>query len=211
MAINRKYIIKALLFPWKHSELGENLRRGGSGFQGIFLLLGLGLLFSLTSFIQAATGNFPAVPIVLPITLENYFFWQALLVMPWVVASYILVVLVARLFLMLAGAESVNVRQLKAYLGLSFSFCLFWLWIPHLLTAVFYLLGMSQKEWVDLLSEPGWFQTLYIVIISLAVLGGGLALNLSLIKKKWTNKIASILTASLSYLFWLALILILLR
>ncbi|MGB9894199.1 MAG: hypothetical protein ACPLRA_07260 [Candidatus Saccharicenans sp.] len=211
MAGNKRFFLRAIFVPWKHFELYNDFRSNSVGLKSFLLLAAAALALSLTSLIQAACGNFPAVPVVLPIGLENYFFWQALLLIPWLVASWLLVSLVAGLFLKLSGAKSIKIRQLMVFMALSFSSFLFSLWIPHLLTAIFYLLGMSQKEWVDLLSEPGWFQTLYLAFIILAVLSGGLALNLSLLKGKLTKKWVSLIIASFSFLIWIILVFILLR
>lgn len=211
MAGKTKFILKAIFQPWKHPELYETYRTGGAGTLTFLLLIALALDFSLTSFVQAACGSFPAVPVILPLGLENYFFWQALLMIPWVLASWLMVSLVARVILKLLTKNQVSFRPVLIGHGLSFSVFLFWLWLPHLLTAVLYLLGMSQKEWVDLLSHPGWFQTLYLIFLVLAVGGGWLALTISLVKKKWVKNWASILVASLSYLLWLVLVFVLLR
>ena len=211
MAGKTKFMLKTLFHPWKHLELYEAYRTSGAGSRVFFLLAGLALAFSLTSLVQAACGHFPAVPVILPLGLENYFFWQALLMIPWVMASWLVASLVSRSMLSLLARNQVSFKPVLVGHGLSFSVFLFWLWLPHLLTSVLYLLGMSQKEWVDLLSSPGWFQTLYLVFLVLSVGGGWLALSASLVKRKWTRNWVSILVASLSYLLWLGLVFILLR
>lgn len=211
MAGLRKFLIAAILKPWRHFELYDEFRTRGVGFRTGLLLVILGLAFSLTSIAQAACGHFPAVPLILPLRLENYFVWQALLVVPWIVLSWLLVGLLARGLLGLTGSAAVSLRQTLVLLGLGFSSFLFLLWIPHLLTAVLYLLGMSQKEWVDLLSQPGWFQTLYLVLMVLAILAGWLSLNQSLGKMKKKIGLAGFLTANLSFLVWLLLLAVFLR
>lgn len=211
MAGKTKFIFKAILHLWKHPQLYEAYRTSGVGTLVLLLLAGLGLAFSLTSLIQAACGCFPAVPVIIPLGLENYFFWQALFLLPWLIASWLVISLMARIMLKLLTNKQVSLGQILAYYGLSFSVFLFWLWLPHLLTAILYLLGMSQKEWVDLLSNPGWFQTLYLIFLGLAVGGGWLALTVSLVKRKWTSNWASILVAGLSYWLWLVLVFVLLR
>ncbi|MGB9906719.1 MAG: hypothetical protein ACPLRR_04950 [Candidatus Saccharicenans sp.] len=211
MTGKKQFIWQAITQPWKHPELYETYRSGGTGTRVLWLLAGLALAWALSSLVQAACGHFPAVPVILPLGLENYFFWQALLVVPWILAGWLAVSLVARIILKELARNQVSFRQVLVLYGLSFSVFLFWLWLPHLLTAILYLLGLSQKEWVDLLSNPGWFQTLYIVFLVLAVGSGWLALTTSLVKTKWTRNLASVLVASLSYLLWLMLVLVLLR
>lgn len=204
-------MIRAILIPWKHFELYEEYQTKGAASRTFLILISIGVAFSVTSLAQAASGNFPAVPVILPLGLENYFFWQAFLIIPWLILSWFLMATTTRLMLTVSGAREIGFRQLLVFSGLSFSTCLFFLWVPHLLTAVFYLLGMSQKEWVDRLSEPGWLQTIYIILILLGVLSGWLALNLSLIKRKWAKNWVNLLTSSLNFLVWLVLLAFLLR
>jgi len=174
-------------------------------------LIVLSSAFALTSLVQAASGNFPGIPAILPLSLQNYFFWQSILMIPWLVLSWVVVILFARTALYLFRARPVSFRQLSVSLALSFYPFLFWLWIPHLLTAVFYLLGMSQKEWVDLLSRPGWFQTFYIAFIVLAMLSGWVSISVFMVKARWAKRRHSLLIAGLSYLLGCFLVLIFLR
>ncbi|MCX8160100.1 MAG: hypothetical protein N3G18_04100 [Candidatus Saccharicenans sp.] len=211
MAGLSKFLITAILKPWSHSQLYQEFRKHGVGFKTGLLLIILSLGFGLTSITRAACGQFPAIPVVLPFRLENYLFWQALLVIPWVVLSWLLVGFLARGVLIFQRQEAVSLRQVLVLLGLGFSTFLFLFWIPHLLTAGLNLLGMSQKEWVDLLSQPGWFQTLYLALIALAVVAGWLSLNLSLgrIKKKISP--TGLLVANLGFFSWLLLLAVFLR
>ena len=211
MASGYQFMIRAIFVPWKHGELYEDYRTRGAVSKTFLTLVLMGLAFSVTSLTQATSGNFPAVPVILPLSLENYFFWQTFLIIPWLILSWFLVTTTTRLMLIVLGARKTSFRQLLAFSGLSFSSCLFFLWIPHLLTTVFYLLGGSQKEWVDELSEPGWLQTIYLVFIVLGVLSGWQALSLSLVKKKLAKNQVSILTSSFNFLVWLVLLAILLR
>jgi len=70
---------------------------------------------------------------------------------------------------------------------------------------------MSQKDWVDLLSQPGWFQTIYLVFMWLAVLAGLFSVNLSLTRRKKKGKAILILVASSGFLLWLAALAVFLR
>lgn len=177
----------------------------------MFLLMLLGLGYSLTSIAQAACGNFPAVPIILPLSLENYFVWQALIIIPWIILSWLLISLMTRVILGLLSRRPVSFRQVLVLMGLGFASSLFILWMSHLLTAILCVFGMSQKKWVDLLSQPGWFQTLYLVLIVVAVLTGWAALSSSLIFSKMAGKKDTLLTAALGFWSWLGLLAIILR
>jgi len=207
----KKLIFSAVFIPWRNYDFFQSEMAFDLWTKSFFGLIVFCLAFALTSFIQAATGNFPAIPVVLPLRLENYFVWQAILAIPWLIVSWLAVSLLARMFFLLFRARAVSFRQLSASLALSFYPFLFWLWLPHLLTAIFYLLGMSQKEWVDLLSEPGWFQTGYIAFIVLAILTGFLATSIALIRRRWAKRGFSLITASLSFILWCLLVFLFLR
>ncbi|HRD02317.1 MAG TPA: hypothetical protein PLP57_06720 [Candidatus Saccharicenans sp.] len=206
-----KTVLRAILRPDKNGELLERQLSSGLWTRTCSGLILFGLMFSLTSIIQAFSGNVPAVPLILPLGLENYFVWQAVLFIPWLMVSWLLVSWLARMNFKIAGAKKLSWRQLSAGLALSFYPFLFWLWLPHFFTSVLYLLGMSQKEWVDLLSNPGWFQSVYISLIVIALLSGWLASCLTVTARRWTKRGYSLITGSLSYLAWVLIIFILLR
>ncbi|HQH61173.1 MAG TPA: hypothetical protein PLW38_05385, partial [Candidatus Saccharicenans sp.] len=109
------------------------------------------------------------------------------------------------------GAKKFSWRQLSAGLALGFYPFLFWLWLPHFFTSVLYLIGMSQKEWVDLLSNPGWFQTVYISLVVIALFSGWLATCLTVSGRRWVKRGTGLLVSSLSYLVWVLFIFVLLR
>jgi hypothetical protein len=206
-----KLMLRAVFIPWKNADYFRSELTSGLWTRAFLGLIFFGIAFSLTSLIQAATGNFPGIPLILPLSLENYFVWQAILIIPWLAASWILVSLLFKFGLAGLGARAVSFRQLSASMAINFYPFLFWLWLPHCLTALFYLLGMSQKEWVDLLSEPGWFQSAYIIFIILAILVSFLATIITFIRIKWAKKGPSLILAVLSYISWVLFVLILLR
>lgn len=206
-----KTILRAIFRPDKNGQLLESQLSSGLWTRTFIGLILFGLLFSLTSIFQAFSGNGPAIPLILPFSLDNYFVWQAVLFIPWLILSWLLVSWLTRVIFRLSAAKRLSLRQLSASLALSFYPFLFWLWLPHFFTAVLYSLGMTQKEWVDLISNPGWFQTVYLCLIIIALLSGWLATCLTLTARRWTKRANSLLAGSLSYLAWILIIFILLR
>lgn len=206
-------MLRAIFMPWKNVQTVEKHKTHGLWTGTLFGLLILAVGLALTSLIQATSGNFPAAPIFFPIRLENYFFWQSLLVIPWILAVWVIISFLAKLIL--SGAKGrksePSLRQLSSALAVSFYPFLFWLWLSHLLTAIFYALGMSQKEWVDLISEPGWFQSMYIFLLVLALFSGLFASSLTLSRMVPSRKITTGLLGGLFFLFWSFMILLLLR
>jgi hypothetical protein len=206
-------LFRAIFQPWKNGQWFEKQKTSGLWTRAFLGLLVLAVALALTSIVQAASGNFPAAPVFLPFSLENYFVWQAVLIIPWLAASWLLLSLLARLIFVSDRRQKapLSLRQLSAGLALSFYPFLFWLWLSHLLTAVFYSLGMSQKEWVDLMSEPGWFQFIYIFLLGLAILSGLISTVLTMTRIAPGRKVrAGFLGAGLFLIFGF-LVLFLLR
>jgi len=77
-----KTILRAIFRPDKNGQLLESQLSSGLWTRTFIGLILFGLLFSLTSIFQAFSGNVPAIPLILPFSLENYFVWQAVFVYP---------------------------------------------------------------------------------------------------------------------------------
>ncbi|MBC7364532.1 MAG: hypothetical protein H5U07_08355 [Candidatus Aminicenantes bacterium] len=197
-------LLRAIFKPWKNGQWFEKEKTSDLWTKAFFGLLLLAVALALTSIIQAASGNFPAAPVFLPFSLENYFVWQAVFIIPWLLASWLTLSLLLRLIFVSGRRQRVplNFKQLSAGLALSFYPFLFWLWLSHLLTAIFYSLGISQKEWVDLMSEPGWIQFIYIFLLFLALFSGLISSILTMAKIAPNGKVrAGFLGAGLSIVF----------
>lgn len=206
-------MFRAVFLPWKNIQMLEKHKSHGLWTGALLGLLTLAAGLAITSFVQAASGNFPAAPTFLPFSLENYFFWQSLLVIPWILAGWVLISFLS--VLILSGAKvrktAPSPRQLSSALAISFYPFLFWLFLSHLLTAIFYTLGMSQKEWVDLISEPGWFQSMYIFLLVMALFSGLFSSSLTLSRMVPSRRMASGLLGVVFFLLWSFMILFLLR
>lgn len=206
-------IFRAVFKPWENARVLERQKTSGVWTESFLGLLTLALGLAITSLVQAASGNFPAAPVFLSLSLENYFVWQALLVVPWILTGWIVVSWLAKIILPRAKNRktTISLRQVSAGLALSFYPFLFWLLLSHALTAIFYSLGMSQKEWVDLMSEPGWFQFIYIALFFLAVICGLISSVFVLARMAPARKLLSGLLGSVIFLVWGFMVLFLLR
>ena len=137
--------------------------------RGVQAVLLAGCLCILTTAVLAMTGAVPMAPVFLPVRLENYHSWQMLFILPlliliWVFAS-VLVHVLGR-----GSRKGGSLGRTLAVFGFSLAGPVILLWVPQTVIAVFYGLGMGQQEMVDILSEPGPGQTLFLAVHGLAVL-----------------------------------------
>jgi hypothetical protein len=134
------------------------LRRAG-------LFLGLaGLAYAASSAVLALAGNVPMAPVVTGSAVDNYYAWQIVFILPlvfavWILSSGVLLALGTKG----CHRSDILVRAAKAWGG-----PLLLAWAPPAVEAAFAALGMGQPEWVDILSPPGPWQTLYLGIYAAA-------------------------------------------
>jgi hypothetical protein len=131
----------------------------------------VGLLYVLTSAVMALTGAVPLATAFLPIAPENYYFWQALFILPWMALAGVLAYAGLRLVAGKGKAGPATVRTAAAA-GVALASSLFVAWVPGALVALFLALGMGQQELVDILSEPGGAQVVYLGLYLLAAAAG---------------------------------------
>ena len=125
---------------------------------------GVGALYFVTSIALAAAGAVPTAPVLSGLDLDNYYVWQALLVLPmifavWVLASGVILVL---------GKKGWRRSVLLAETSWAWGGPLLVAWVPSFVQAAFMVLGMGQEEWVGFLSEPGPWQTVYLAFFAAA-------------------------------------------
>ena len=153
-----------LLPPLAFRRLLADARALGRGFRVMFLT---GLLYAATSFARAATGAVPMAPTWVKLAEYNYLIWQTLFVLP---ALLILWALAAGLIQLLGrrGPKAASFEATAGLTGYAVGLPLLLLWTPQAVGAGLMLLGMSQAEWVELLSRPGSWQAFYLGVHVLA-------------------------------------------
>jgi len=162
-----RYLFGTIFLPRRaFGRLMADPRPARRGFQAVLLA---GFLWLLTTAAVAVTGGVPMAPIFLSVRAENYHFWQMLFILPlfvliWVFAS-VLVHLLGR-----GTRKGGSLRRTLAIFGFSLAGPIILLWVPQTTIAVFYGLGMGQQEMVDILSEPGPGQTLFLAAHGLALI-----------------------------------------
>jgi hypothetical protein len=160
------------------------------------LFLGLaGAAYAVTAAVLAVAGAVPTAPVVAGLDVDNYYAVQILFVLPliyavWVLTSGVLLALGTR-----GGHRShVLVAASRAWGG-----PLLLAWAPSAVQAGFAALGMDQAEWVGILSDPGFWQTLYIGIYAAAAVwavAGFVQAARSIHKKSWRAAILTGLAAA---------------
>jgi hypothetical protein len=190
--------LKTLAFPVKSMRrLLEEPRPARRAAQAV---LAVGILYALTSVALAAAGAVPLAPAFLKLRAENYYFWQMFLIIPVILLAWILVSGVVRLLLRKEpGCASFD--RTAALTGVALAVSLFVAWIPSGLTAVLMVMGMSQEELAEMLSQPGLWQTFYLACYIVSALGAAallvLAARLSQRKAKVRSTAVGIAAAAL--------------
>jgi len=153
------------------------------------------LAYALTSAVLAAAGSVPKAPVIAGMDVDNYYAWQIVFILPvvfavWVLASGVLLALGTK------GCHRSDVlfRAFRAWGG-----PLLLAWAPSASEAVFAALGMGQAEWVDILSRPGIWQTLFIAVYAAAAAWAAVRFvqaARSIHKRSWPTAVLTGLAAS---------------
>ncbi len=158
-------VVKGLVTPEhvlrRSSEVPRGVRRAA------LTVIGAGSLYALTSLGLGASGAVPLWPVIDGLGTDNYYFWQMVFVVPGVILAWLLVA--GLLFMpdkVRAGGR--GFAGTLSVAGPALGGPLFVAWLPPAVQAVFMVLGMRQREWVDILSEPGPWQILYLACYGLA-------------------------------------------
>jgi len=129
-------------------------RKISKGFKAVLLI---GILYTATVAMLAAGGALITAPAVLAISPQNYYFFEIFFALPVSLAAWILAAGFARL-LGIWGRGSGSFEGILAALGFAVTVPMFVTWIPETVFAVLLLLGMTQEEFMDLMSGPGFLQ-----------------------------------------------------
>lgn len=120
-----------------------------------------GVLYALTAAGFGLAGSVPMATVFIPIAPENYHFWEMALVLPLFVSGWLIVSIAARILGWILGGKG-TFKATAASLALAWSIPLLFVWLFETAIAVLMLLGMGQREFVDLVSAPGTWQTVFL-------------------------------------------------
>lgn len=131
------------------------------------LFLGLvGLAYALSSAVLAVAGAVPTAPVIGGMDVDNYYAWEIFFIVPLVFAVWIL----ASGVLLALGTKGSHRSDVLVKASRAWGAPLLLAWLPLAVEAGFAVLGMGQAEWVDILSPPGIWQTVYIGTYAVAAL-----------------------------------------
>jgi hypothetical protein len=147
------------------------------GVKAFFLI---GVLYTLTVIGLAIVRAEIVFPAWIAIPAENYYFWEIFFTLPvfllgWILAAG-LVQLLSKIF-----KGNGTFEGTLAVLGFAMAIPAFVMWIPETIVTVLFLLGiMTQKEWIEISARPGFWRFFaavyqfvalvwYIVLFSIAV------------------------------------------
>jgi len=136
--------------------------------KGLKAILLIGVLHTLTVGALAAGGALVPAPAFLPISPDNYFFWEIFFALPVLILAWFLAAVIARLLGSRKGSGG-QFRNGLSMLGFAFAVPQFPTWIIETAFAVLLNLGMTQEEFMELSAQPGPWQTLVIGCQVLAV------------------------------------------
>ncbi len=138
--------------------------------RAMLFLCGVGALYAASSAVLGACGAVPTAPVIPGADVDNYYFWQMVFSVPFVLAVWLLAagVLLAR------SGKGSGRGSLAPTVARVWGWPLLVAWAPSAVQAAFMALGMGQEEWVGILSEPGVWQTAYLAFY---VAAAGLAVR----------------------------------
>jgi hypothetical protein len=124
---------------------------------GLFLGL-VGGAYAAASAVLAVAGSVPSAPVLAGIDVDNYYAYQIVFIVPLVFAVWVLTSGV----MLALGTQGCHRSQVLVKAAHAWGGPLLLAWFPSAIEAGFAALGMGQAEWVDILSKPGLWQTLYL-------------------------------------------------
>ena len=160
------YLLGAITSP------GQTMKRLADDPRGVrraaIAITSVGVLYAVTSAVLAASGAVPLAPEPFNAGADNYFFWQMVFSLPYVLAAWLVSAGVIRLFGRRGRGKKDPWRGAAACAAYGTALPLFVAWLPTAVWTAFTLMGMRQDEWVGILSPPGLWQALYLSTYILA-------------------------------------------
>ncbi len=162
------YFFGTIFFPHRaFRKLTEQPRSPAQGFKSVLLIA---LLYTLTVAGFAVSGAVPMIPSWIPISAQNFYFWEIFFILPTLLLAWILSAATSHLLGHSPRAEArPGFAKNLAAAGFAITLPLFMIWLPATAAAFLMLLGMSQAELVDTLSTPGFWQSFALFCPILAV------------------------------------------
>lgn len=178
--------------------------------KGLAAMLFVGGLYTITVAMLAAGGAVITAPAVLVLSPENYYFFEMFFACPVFLLGWIMAAGFARL---VSGAkpDRGSFEGLLAALGFALSVPCFVTWVTETVFAVLLLLGMSQKEFMDLTAQPGFWQIFGIAYQLVAVLWMLVLAVVAVRVSQKTGGLRAVLIGFLTTVLFMAMMLVFIR
>jgi hypothetical protein len=124
---------------------------------GIGVVLLIGILYTLTVIGLALVGAKIMTPAWIAIPADKYYFWEIFFALPVCILGLILAAGLVQLMSKAFKGEGTFEGNF-AVLGFALAVPMFLTWVPETVGTILFLLNvMSQKEWLEITANPGFW------------------------------------------------------
>jgi len=125
--------------------------------KGVRVTLAAGFLYAATAALLGSGGALVTGPPVVPLSPQNYYFYQMIFALPLLAALWLLSSTWAHGLSKIFGGRG-DWKTTASGLAFSFAIPCLMVWIPPTVFGALLHAGMPQTEFMDLFSRPGWLQ-----------------------------------------------------
>lgn len=178
--------------------------------RGALLVFATGCLYALRALALGWAGAVPLAPSPLRLAPYNFFFWEMIFSLPLIVAAWLIVSLWAKLLGRVLGGKG-SFRETAAALAAAFSAPLLFVWVFEAAVTVLRIAGLGQQEFADIVSTPGFWQTLFLGYLGLGALLLWLLTVRALAKGQKLGRIKALLAGTLTAAIYLLVLAVFVR
>jgi len=162
--------------------------------EALFLCL-VALAYVASSAVLGLAGDVPGAPVLVGLDADNYYAWQILFIVPLIFAGWIL----SSGVLLALGTKGCHRSNVLCGASRAWGAPLLLAWVPSAVQAAFAILGMGQAEWVEILSKPGPWQTIYLAFYAAAAVWAAVKYvrtARTIHKRSWATAVSTGIAAS---------------
>ena len=137
------------------SALGSDPKRFRRGLRMVILT---GFLYAAAAGLLGAGGALVTAPAIIPLPLENYYFFQMIFALPLFAVLWLLSSTLGHVLASILGGRG-SWKTAAAGSGFAFALPCLMIWIPQTIFGILLHTGMPQAEFMDIFARPGGLQT----------------------------------------------------
>ncbi len=126
--------------------------------KAVRMTLFLGVLYAAVSALLGSAGALVTGPAIVPLSAENYYFYQMIAALPYLAVLWLVSSTWAHALARGLGGRG-DWKATSSGLAFAFALPAAMVLIPEAAFGVFLHAGMPQAEFMDLVARPGWLQT----------------------------------------------------